>query len=82
MSYGRKFSKNGLVDLAECLSILAQYTSPSSPTHCEHDVLTICVDPALVSAEDLARLDALGVHAGKPGSDNDGCFYSFRFGGS
>jgi hypothetical protein len=61
-------------DLIEALTLVRKYANPSSPTHCEHDILTVCVDPALVSREDLARLDRLGF------AEEDGYFRSFRFG--
>lgn len=67
-------------DLIEALTIFAKYTDAEFPTHCEHDVLTVCVDPALVTAVDKARLEELGFHAGKEGSDQEDSFYSFRFG--
>lgn len=60
--------------LIEALQIFLKYDNPSSPTHCEHDELTVCVDPALVSAEDTKKLDELGFIA-----DGD-CFKSFRYG--
>jgi hypothetical protein len=62
-------------DLIEGLTILRKYDNPAYPTHCEHDVLLVCVDPEKVSDDDKARLDELGFI---PGSDE--CFRSFRFG--
>lgn len=62
-------------DLIEALTILLRYGNPEYPIHCEHDELTICdIDPAHVSAEDKARLKALGFIV------SDGAFKSFRFG--
>jgi hypothetical protein len=64
-------------DLIEALTILRKYGNPSDPTHCEHDTLTICINPALVSVADKRRLQDLGVEA----DEYDGeCFYSYRFG--
>ena len=80
MSYGEHHNENGLLDLIEALTILSKYGAPHSPTHCEHDIMQICIDPGLVSADDLERLEQLGVSAGEDGSESDGCFYSFRFG--
>lgn len=62
-------------DLIEALTIFAKYTDDAHPTSCEHDELMVCVDPKLVSTEDLARLAELSFspHAGD-------YFYSFRFG--
>jgi hypothetical protein len=62
-------------DLIAALTILRKYGNPDSPTHCEHDQLNVMVDPALVSADDLAELERLGFEP-----DEDGTFYSFRFG--
>lgn len=61
--------------LIEALQILLKYGDPDYPTHCEHDVLTICgIDPAVVSGEDRAALGALGFFVG------DEAFQSYRFG--
>lgn len=67
-------------DLIEALTILLKYDNPAYPTHCEHDVLTVMIDPAVVSDEDKARLEELGFH---PGAEDDWaseCFQSYRFG--
>jgi hypothetical protein len=61
-------------ELIEALMILRQYASPQFPTHCEHDVLYVDVDPRLVSAEDLARLKALWLEP------DEGMFRSTYFG--
>lgn len=61
-------------DLIEALTILLRYGDPRNPTYCEHDELTICIDPSLVSAADKARLDELGVF------EDGECFKSFRYG--
>lgn len=63
-------------DLIEALTILRKYENPSSPTWCEHDTMHFCVDDSLVSKEDIARLDELGLHQ----DETDGGFYSFKFG--
>jgi hypothetical protein len=61
--------------LIEALQILLKYGDPAHPTHCEHDLLTICgIDPADVSAEDIQTLDDLGFFVG------EGFFQSFHFG--
>lgn len=60
--------------LIEALQILLKYDNPAYPTHCEHDELTVCVDPSLVSEEDRAKLDKLGFFEG------DDCFKSYRYG--
>jgi hypothetical protein len=62
--------------LIEALQILLKYGDPDYPTHCEHDLLTICgIDSADVSAEDVQKLDDLGFFVG-----DDGLFQSFHFG--
>jgi hypothetical protein len=62
-------------DLIKALTILLKYGDPYAPTHCSHDLLTICgIDPAVVSDEDKAELKRLGFHV-------DGeAFASFRYG--
>ncbi len=62
-------------DLIKALTIFLKYGDPYAPTHCEHDELTVCVDPDVVSDEDKAELDKLGFHPHR-----DGHFVSFRFG--
>lgn len=65
-------------DLIEALTILSKYGNPDFPTHCEHDVLTVLIDPADVSAEDLVRLKELHFY---PGDDwASGMFQSSWFG--
>lgn len=65
-------------DLIEALTILLKYGNPRNPTHCEHDVLTICgIDPANVSREDVERLAVLGFIVD---NENDPAFISFRYG--
>lgn len=62
--------------LIEALTILLKYGDPAYPTHCEHDVLTICgIDPADVSDEDKVALDELGFFVGEFDS-----FQSFKYG--
>ena len=66
-------------DLITALTILLKYGNPRNPTHCEHDVLTICgIDPDDVSADDKHELDKLGFIVSN--EDGDPCFISFRFG--
>ncbi len=61
-------------DLIEALTILRKYGDKQHPTHCEHDELTVDVDPEVVSGEDKHRLDALGFFP------DEEVFKSFRFG--
>jgi hypothetical protein len=63
-------------ELIKGLTLLALHPNdPESPSHCEHDQLTILANPREFTDEQLTRLGELGFH---PGSD--GTFYSFRFG--
>ncbi len=66
-------------DLITALQILVKYVdgkNEACPTFCSHDQLTVCVDPAKVSAEDIAMLETLGFIA----EERDECFISFRLG--
>lgn len=63
-------------NLIKGLQILRKYGNPDFPTHCEHDELTVCINPNIVSDEDIGKLDELGFIAEK----DDECFISFRFG--
>lgn len=63
-------------DLIEALQIMAKYEQPEYPTHCEHDVLYVFVNPELVSEGDIARLDELGFFI----NDDDVGFMSYKFG--
>ena len=63
-------------DLIAALQIFQRYTDKRNPTHCEHDTLSLMVDPADVSATDTAALEELGFHA----NEDEKCFYSYRFG--
>jgi len=66
-------------DLIEALTLLLKYGNPRNPTHCEHDVLTICgIDPDKVSDADKKTLDKLGFIVSD--EDGDPCFISFRYG--
>lgn len=66
-------------DLIEALQIFRKYTATDYPTHCEHDVLTICgVEPDDVSQEDKERLSQLGFIVGSPFGEDS--FISYRFG--
>ena len=63
-------------DLIKALQIFLKYGNPKWPTHCEHDVLTVVIDPARVSPEDIQALENLGFHP----KESEGCFYSYRYG--
>ncbi len=62
-------------DLITALQIFLKYGNPHYPTHCEHDVLHIHIDPDIVSEHDIAKLEKLSFTP----DDFDG-FSSFRFG--
>jgi hypothetical protein len=62
-------------DLIKALQIFLKYGNPHNPTHCEHDVMTVCLDPVDISEEDKETLDELGFFP----SDMDS-FRSYRFG--
>jgi len=68
----------GFDAIIEALTIFRKYDNPTYPFHCEHDTLTVCVDPFEVSRKDLARLEALGFDAG--GEYEDVVFSSCRWG--
>jgi hypothetical protein len=65
-------------DLIAALVIFRKYGNPESPTVCEHDVLWVNIDPALVTPEDVQRLKALGFLT--PSSGDEAGFMSFKFG--
>lgn len=62
-------------DLIEALQIFLKYGDPKYPTHCEHYILYVAIEPELVSEEDLDRLAELNFTP----SPLSG-FSSFRFG--
>jgi hypothetical protein len=64
-------------DLIKALQIFAKYTDTHSPTHCEHDTLTICgVTKGDMSEADRAAVETLGF-LWDPCEE---CWFSFRFG--
>jgi DNA-binding protein YbaB len=67
-------------DLIKALQILLKYGNPKWPTHCEHDIMIINIDPAIVSDEDIKKLEALDVSAEYSSTYGDPCFYSYRYG--
>jgi hypothetical protein len=64
-------------ELIEALNIFLKYGNPTYPTHCEHDVMYVSIDPSLVSDEDLASLDELGFTPDHGFAD---VFKSYKFG--
>lgn len=64
--------------LIKALQIFLKYGNPDRPTHCEHDELTVCIDPTKVSSADKKLLDKLGFFVSEDGEGD--CFKSFHFG--
>ena len=65
-------------DLIKALQIFLKYGNPEWPTHCEHDIMYVNIDPADVNEEDLKSLEKLGFYPEK--YDYGDCFYSYKFG--
>ena len=66
-------------ELIEALTILRKYGNPDYPTHCEHDILTICgIEPCTVSDDDKKKLEELGFFVGNEYGEE--AFHSFRYG--
>ena len=66
-----------LSELVEGLQILLKYGDVEWPTHCEHDVMTICNGCYdTMTDEDLAKLDELGFEW----DEDERCFKSYAFG--
>ncbi len=64
-------------ELIEALTIMAKYMEGVKyPTHCEHDVLLVCVKWDDISEEDQKRLDELSFKD----FPEYGCVGSFKFG--
>lgn len=61
-------------ELIKALQIFLKYGNPDYPTHCEHDELTIMIDPVIVSEEDKIKLEQLGFEV------SEEYFTSFKFG--
>jgi hypothetical protein len=64
-------------DLINAITLLARGQSDDiSPLHCEHDQLTVMSDPEAFTDEEIEQLKIWGFHA----ENEDGVFYSFRYG--
>lgn len=64
-----------LSGLIEALQIFLKYGDLSRPTHCEHDVMFVCVSPSIVTEDDKRALAILGfIEDGSEG------FKSYRYG--
>jgi hypothetical protein len=64
-------------DLIKGLQIISKYSNPSYPTHCEHDILYICVSPSLITnKKDVEELEELGFEL----DFGDDFIYSYKFG--
>lgn len=62
-------------DLLKAITIFLKYGNPRNPTHCEHDVLHVDIDPELVSDADKQELEKLSFTP-----DEFNGFSSYRFG--
>jgi len=65
-------------ELIEAFQIFLKYSSDPYPTHCEHDVMYVNVNPEIVSEEDKKRLEDLGFNSGN--GEVPEVFYSYKFG--
>lgn len=65
-------------ELIKALQIFAKYSDSKFPTCCEHDILYVPVNPAIVSEEDKEELDKLGFTYGN--GEPEEVFYSTKFG--
>lgn len=70
-------TETGCEKIIRAFTIFNKYTDTQWPTHCEHDIMYVCVEPDKVSAEDRAELEGLGF---EPDGDNPESFSSYRFG--
>lgn len=64
-------------ELIKALQILSKYVegyNENYPTHCEHDVLHVIVNPEKVSGDDKDELAKLGFFP------EDDCFISYKYG--
>lgn len=61
-------------DLIEGLTLLSRgQNNEISPTHCEHDQMTVCADPHKFTRDELVKLDSLGFFvSGHTGFKDDG----------
>ena len=63
-------------ELIEAIGILAKHpTSEVSPFNCTHDQLYVCADAEAFTRQERERLAELGFLR-----DDDGGFYSFKYG--
>lgn len=65
-------------DLIKAFTIFLKYGNPTYPTHCEHDVMYISIDPKIVSEEDKGALNDLGFYPET--ADYGNVFYSYKYG--
>lgn len=67
-------------DLIRAFQIFLRYGNVPYPTHCEHDVMYVMVNPAHVTDEDKAVLDELGFYPADEDDYIQDVFYSFKYG--
>ena len=65
-------------DLIKAFTIFLKYGNPHYPTHCEHVVRYVSINPAIVSEEDKKELGELGFYPET--TDYLNVFYSFKYG--
>lgn len=75
MTAATSASRKAWVDLIEAIALLAQHPTSDSPFHCEDEQLTVLADDTAFTDGEIARLVELGFHR-----DEEGGFYSFRYG--
>lgn len=65
-------------DLIKAFTIFLKYGNPHYPTHCEHDVMYVSINPKDVSKEDIEALGELGFYP--ENIDYGNVFYSHKYG--
>lgn len=68
---------SGCEMLSQVFQIFGKYTDTGFPTHCEHDIMYVNVNPENVSESDIKILEELGFIPDREGYD---MFCSYRFG--
>lgn len=63
-------------DMIKALNIFMKHGDVTYPFHCEHDILHVFPQSNDFSEEELKELEELGFYY----SEEDGNFYSFRYG--
>lgn len=69
-------SEGTISELIEALQIFLKYGDIKYPTNCEHDKLSVCISPELISRKDVIKLEELSFTI----DEDEDCFYSFTYG--